>query len=182
MQVEKPTKNEREILKILLDNGRITDMEISEQLHISPQAIGKIRRKLENNGVIKGYRCILDFEKIGLHTFALIHVSFYPKLYTDFGGLDIFEKLKKNLRILFCCIPSDSESSIICLFGFRNMVEMDNYFKKFKVRYREYCEIKKIIPFSYDNLLSFSSSVLLKSIIDGKIMEPFTINEFKSFG
>ena len=179
MQVEKPTKNEREILKMLLDNGRITDMEISEQLSISPQAIGKIRRKLEDKGIIKGYRCILDFEKIGLHTFAMIHVSFFPKVYADFGGLDIYEKLRQNLRILFCCIPSDSEVSIICLFGFRNMVEMDDYFKKFKVQFRDYCEIKRIIPFSYDNLLSFNSSELLKRIIDGEIMKPITPNEFK---
>jgi hypothetical protein len=60
------------------------------------------------------------------------------------------------------------------------MVEMDNYFKKFKIQYGEYCEIKKITPFSYHNLLNFSSNNLLKSIIDGKIMEPYTINEFKS--
>ena len=128
MQVEKPTKNEREILKMLLDNGRITDMEISEQLSISPQAIGKIRRKLEDKGIIKGYRCVLDFDKIGLHTFALTHVNFSPKVYSDFGGIDFFDKLSKNLRFLFCFIPSDSEVSIICLFGFRNMTEMDNYF------------------------------------------------------
>ena len=80
---------------------------------------------------------------------------------------------------LFCCIPSDSEVSIICLFGFRNMVEMDDYFKKFKVQFRDYCEIKRIIPFSYDNLLSFNSSELLKRIIDGEIIKPITPNEFK---
>jgi DNA-binding Lrp family transcriptional regulator len=137
------TDNERKIMKILLDNARTSDVEISEQLHISPQAIGKIRKKLENNGIIKGYKCVLDFAKVGLRTFALLHVSIFSKAYSEFGGLEIYEKLKKHLRILFCCIPSDSEVSIICLFGFRNLVEMDHYFKKFKVQFRDYCEIKK---------------------------------------
>ena len=179
MQVEKLTENERKILKILLDNARITDMEISEQLSISPQAIGKIRKKLEDNGIIKGYSCVLDFEKIGLHTFAFIHVSFTPKMFSEFGGLGIFDKFRKKIRFLFCCIPSNSEVSIICLFGFRNMVEMDSYFKKLKVQFRDYCEIKRIIPFSYDNLLNFNSSELLKAIIDGEKMEPLTPHEFK---
>jgi len=179
MQAEKFSKNEKDILKILLNNGRITDMEISEKMNISPQAIGKIRKKLENKGIIKEYRCILDFEKIGLHTFALMHLNFYPKVYTDFGGMDIFNKLRDKFRFLFCFIPSDSEVSIICLLGFRNMVEMDSYFKKFKIQCMDYCEIKRIIPFSYDNLLSFNSSDLLKLVIDGETLDPITPNEFK---
>jgi hypothetical protein len=61
------------------------------------------------------------------------------------------------------------------------MVEMDNYFKKFKIQYKDYTEIKKIIPFSYDNLLSFNPSELLKLIIDDEKLEPLSINEFKSF-
>ena len=179
MQVEKPTKNEREILKLLLDNGRITDMELSEHLSISPQAIGKIRRKLENNGIIKGYSCILNFEKIGLHTFALMHLSFSPRVYSDFGGLDVFDKVREKFRFLFCCVPSDSEVSIIGLFGFRNMAEMDSYFKKFKFQFRDYCEIKRIIPFSYNNLISFNSNELLKLVIDERTLEPMSNDEFK---
>ena len=177
--MEKLTKNEREILKLLLDNGRITDMELSEHLSISPQAIGKIRRKLENNGIIKGYSCILNFEKIGLHTFALMHLSFSPRVYLEFGGLDVFDKVREKFRFLFCCVPSDSEVSIIGSFGFRNLAEMASYFKKFKFQFRDYCEIKRIIPFSYNNLLNFNSSDLLKLIIDERTLEPMSNDEFK---
>jgi DNA-binding Lrp family transcriptional regulator len=182
MVVEKLTKNEITILKILLDNGRMSDTEISEQLHISPQAIGKIRRKLEDNDIIQGYTCMLNFEKIGLHTFALTYLNFYPKVYTDFSGVNIFDILRAKFRLLFCCVPSNSEVSLICLFGFKDMVEMDSYFKKFKAQYKDYCQIERIIPFSYNNLLSFDPRELMKLIIDRKILEPLTINQFKSMG
>jgi len=113
----------------------------------------------------------------------MVHLSFLPNVYKEFNnGLNIFDTLKGKFRILFCCVPSDSEASIILLFGFRNMSEMDNYFKKFKIKLKDYAEIKKIIPFSYDNLLNCNPVELLKFIIDGKILEPLTIDEFKSFG
>jgi len=80
---------------------------------------------------------------------------------------------------LFCCVPSDSEVSIIGLFGFRNLAEMDSYFKKFKFQFRDYCEIKRIIPFSYNNLISFNSNELLKLVIDEKTLEPMSNDEFK---
>ena len=178
MQLEITSKNEREILKLLLDNGRMTDIEISNHLSISPQAIGKIRKKLENKGIIKGYSCILDFEKIGLKTFAFVYLTFSTRVY-EFGGLDIFDKMKEKLEYLMCCIPSNSEVSFIGLLGFRNMSEMDRFFKKFKFDNREYCTINKIIPFSYDNLINFNSNNLVKRIIDGAVNEPKTVNDFK---
>ena len=41
------TKNEKQTLKMLLDNGRISDVEMASKLKITTQAVGKIRKGLE---------------------------------------------------------------------------------------------------------------------------------------
>jgi len=41
------TKNEKEVLKLLLSNGKLSDTSIAEKLDISTQATGRIRKRLE---------------------------------------------------------------------------------------------------------------------------------------
>lgn len=64
------TKNEKKVLKLLVDNAKLSDTSIANQLNISSQAIGKIRRKLEEN-VIKKYTLELDLEKLNLNLFLV---------------------------------------------------------------------------------------------------------------
>lgn len=44
------TRNERNVLKYVVENAKTTDSEIAEKLHITLQAIGRIRKKLETVG------------------------------------------------------------------------------------------------------------------------------------
>ena len=37
------TKHEKEVLKLLLEDGKLSDTSIAERLNISTQAIGRIR-------------------------------------------------------------------------------------------------------------------------------------------
>ena len=55
------TKNEKKVLRLLLKDGRTLNTKIAERLTISKQAVGKIRKKLENQGVINSYSVKLDF-------------------------------------------------------------------------------------------------------------------------
>jgi len=168
------SKNEKEILKLLLDNGRITDKEISEKLNISPQACGKIRKKLEQRGIIKGYSCCLDFEKIGIEAFALVFVRLSAKFFNELKDFDIFKKVGKSIRFIFCCVPSDPETSLICLTAFKNMKEMDEYTRKMKANLSDYFDSLRVVSFSVGNLLKFDPNYLLKQYIDGKKIEPIS--------
>ena len=40
----KLSHNEKEVLKLLIDNGRVTNTEISNKLGITAQGVGKIRK------------------------------------------------------------------------------------------------------------------------------------------
>ncbi|HEV8283918.1 MAG TPA: winged helix-turn-helix transcriptional regulator [Chitinophagaceae bacterium] len=63
----------KNILKELSQNARITTAEIGRRIGLSAPAVGERIQKLEEMGYIKGYRAILDFDKIGLTIQAFIH-------------------------------------------------------------------------------------------------------------
>ena len=64
------TKNEKKVLKLLIDNSRISDSDMATKLGISSQAVGKIRRKLEST-VIDSYTINLNYPKMGITIFAV---------------------------------------------------------------------------------------------------------------
>lgn len=51
---------DRELMEILIDNARTPIEHISEQLNISPQEVDRRITKLEDMGMIKAYRAVVD--------------------------------------------------------------------------------------------------------------------------
>ncbi len=54
------------MLDILQREGRITNAALAERLHLSPSPCLRRLRALERDGVVAGYRAILDRGKLGL--------------------------------------------------------------------------------------------------------------------
>lgn len=54
-----------EILHILERDGRISNIELAERVALSPSACLRRVQELERSGVIKGYRAVVDREKVG---------------------------------------------------------------------------------------------------------------------
>jgi Lrp/AsnC family leucine-responsive transcriptional regulator len=65
---------DREILKILQQNARVSNAEIARQVRMAPSAVLERIRKLEARGVIKGYEARIDPEALGLNLLAYIFV------------------------------------------------------------------------------------------------------------
>jgi Lrp/AsnC family leucine-responsive transcriptional regulator len=57
---------DREMLAILQREGRITNAELAERLHLSPSPCLRRMRALERDGVIAGYRAVVDRQRAGL--------------------------------------------------------------------------------------------------------------------
>ena len=57
---------DRRMLAILQRDGRISNAALAEQLHLSPSPCLRRLRSLEQDGVIVGYRAVLDRLKLGL--------------------------------------------------------------------------------------------------------------------
>jgi Lrp/AsnC family transcriptional regulator, leucine-responsive regulatory protein len=57
---------DRRMLEILQSEGRIPNAALAERLHLSPSPCLRRLRALEQDGVIAGYRAVLDRPKLGL--------------------------------------------------------------------------------------------------------------------
>jgi DNA-binding Lrp family transcriptional regulator len=68
---------DRQILKELQDNGRITNVELARRVGISAPPCLRRVRALEEAGFIKGYRALLDEKKLGYEVavFASVHLA-----------------------------------------------------------------------------------------------------------
>lgn len=66
---------DRAILENLLSDGRLTIGELAERVGLSPSPCWKRVRRLEEMGVIKGYRAILDSSRLGVPEIVIVEVT-----------------------------------------------------------------------------------------------------------
>ena len=66
---------ERKILKQLQDNGRMPIVELAKATHTSESTCLRKTKSLEEAGVIKGYRAIVDAEQAGFGVTAFVQVN-----------------------------------------------------------------------------------------------------------
>ena len=179
----KLTRNEKETLKLLLGNSRVSDSKIASNLKISSVAVGKIRRKLESS-VIESYSLNLNYSKLGIQTFA-IAIAKLTKEGLDMGELEVEQRLLENLHIISVYrIPQGSSTHII-LHGFKDMRELDNFFHSPKVKkeLHNFIETKDLFTFSHHSLIKNSPVQLFREAIEGlgtKISE-LRFNELEKF-
>ena len=64
-------KRDVEILQILASNARITSSEISKELNISPSIVRYRIKRLEDLGIIKGYRVGVNYQNIDYQGFKV---------------------------------------------------------------------------------------------------------------
>ena len=75
------------LLGELQRNGRLTNADLAESVHLSPSAVAERLGRLERDGVIAGYRAELDPERIGLGLQAFVRVQLRQH---DPGTVDAF--------------------------------------------------------------------------------------------
>src|SRR5579871_6400586 len=62
------------LLEALQEDGRLTWAELGRRVNLSPPAVAERVRRLEEQGVIKGYRAEVDLARVGLPLQAVIRV------------------------------------------------------------------------------------------------------------
>lgn len=85
------------ILKELQDDGRITNVELSRRVGISAPPCLRRVRALEESGVIRAYRALLDEKALGYDLTAFAFVSLRSQAETD---LSVFEERVRTWPIV----------------------------------------------------------------------------------
>lgn len=66
---------DEKILRELESNGRLTNVELADRIGLSPSATLRRVQELERSGVIKGYRAVLDRNKLGMGFVAYVTIG-----------------------------------------------------------------------------------------------------------
>ncbi len=68
-------RNDRKILRRLVERGRSTQFELAEAAALSPSAAARRQRALEDSGIISGYRADLNLRELGYAATVFVSVS-----------------------------------------------------------------------------------------------------------
>ena len=66
---------DRKILALLQEDGRLTNGDLSERVNLSPSQCSRRRQRLEEEGFIRGYRAVLDRERLGFSLTNMVTVT-----------------------------------------------------------------------------------------------------------
>jgi len=109
-----------QIIQILQDNGRIPIKKLAEIVSLTPPAVAERIRKLEESGVILGYKAIVDYKKLGKNIKAIIIVTLSPERRKEF-----IEFARQNNCILECHhVTGGFSMSIKAIFSDMTELEM----------------------------------------------------------
>ncbi len=82
------------ILRILQKQGRISNVELSQLVSLSPAPCLTRVRKLEQQGLIKSYRAELDAHALGLSLLAYVEVTLHRTT------PDVFDRFKEVVQTI----------------------------------------------------------------------------------
>lgn len=172
LDLPKLTENDRSVLKKILNTTKVSDSEIAKSLQLSPQAIFKIREKLENCGIIKGYMPIIDFKKIGINVMTLMIIRLSSKMWKSFSDDQISERISKTSYVIDAFRVADENASHVLLLAFRDIAQKEKYVLDIQTKFAEEVHIKGIYTFSVDKIISNSPLGILHEIIDKREFLP----------
>jgi Lrp/AsnC family leucine-responsive transcriptional regulator len=68
-------RTDRRILNALQHDGRMSNVALAEEVNLSPSPCLRRLRRLEENGVIAGYRAVLDRRRVGLGLTLFVEIK-----------------------------------------------------------------------------------------------------------
>ena len=112
------------ILRILQDEGRISNLDLSKKIDMSPPPTLRRVRDLENKGFIDGFRANLNPEKLGYDLTAWIFVSLKNQ---NEESLSSFEKLVWGWESVRECYMLNGEIDFILKCVSKNMNDFNSF-------------------------------------------------------
>lgn len=153
--------NEKKTLKLLLENSRVTDTEIGNQLKITSQAVYKIKEKLSHRNIIKNYITEINYAHLGVSIFAVAMIKIMPK-----GRNDEFiaKLMSHNVIGLYDIVNNKSTHIMKC--GFTSMEELWNFFDKLHSEFSDLIIVNKVYTFPYSGFVKNSPVDLFNVLVE----------------
>jgi Lrp/AsnC family transcriptional regulator, leucine-responsive regulatory protein len=102
---------DRKILKHLVADGRISNLDLAEKVGLSPTPCSRRIRQLENAGVIGGYAAKIDPAALGLNLCVMVFVKL--SRYGPEGHAQFLKAVGERPEITECLLVSGSSDYLL---------------------------------------------------------------------
>jgi len=158
MADNKLDKIDLNILRILQDNSKITNLDLSKKIGLSPAPTLERVKKLEQTGIIESYHALINAKAIGLNvkTFVLVSLAWQME-----NALDKFlDKVREIPEIVECYIIT-GEADFLMKIVTKDIPSYEHILFKTLSQIEEIERLKtlmtlstvkesKVLPYSYD--------------------------------
>jgi DNA-binding Lrp family transcriptional regulator len=115
---------DREILHILQEDSRISNVDLAHQINLSPPATHKRVKWLKENGYIQKYAAILDREKAGYDLLCFVHIGLQMPQATL---VEHFREITRELPEVLECYHLTGEYDYLVKVVLRNRKELEDF-------------------------------------------------------
>jgi len=115
---------DRAILRELQEDGRLTNVELAQRVHLSPSACLRRVKQLEDAGVIARYVALLDPKAVGQHgtSFTIINLE---SMNTPL--LEAFEQAVRDEPQVLDCYYVAGPNDYLIRFAYRDAEDLERF-------------------------------------------------------
>jgi DNA-binding Lrp family transcriptional regulator len=118
---------DRAILGALLEDGRLSQVELAERVPLSATAIARRIRSLEERGVIEGYQVRINREALGIGMTVIVHIGLTSQ---NEDLLEAFEAaVAKAPSVVSCHLMSGEDDYLLTVLA-RDLADYERIHKE----------------------------------------------------
>lgn len=102
---------DRHIVQVLAEEGRISFADLGRRVGLSTSAVHQRVKRLEEHGIITGYRAVVDYAKVGLPLTALMSITPFDPAAED----DVPERLNDIEEVVACWSVAGDENYVLLI-------------------------------------------------------------------
>ena len=156
--VDKLDKTDLRIIELLQENSKITNLELSKRINLSPAPTLERVRKLESSNIIESYHAKVNATALGLNVQSFVLVSL---AWNKENAFDNFVKKIENIREITECYIITGDADFLLKIVCSDLPSYENLlFKQLSVieeveRLKTLMSLNKIkktkvLPYEYD--------------------------------
>ncbi len=123
MHTESIDRIDKAIINILAKDGRLSYRQIAKEVGVSVVTVMKRTKRLEKEGIIKGYGVVLDYQNLGYDLEALIEVR------VSKGKLFDVENLVATKKYVYSVYDVTGSFDVAIVAKFQNRRQLDEFVK-----------------------------------------------------
>lgn len=159
------SENEKKFLNLLLEQGNVTDADISKKTGLSKATCSRIRKKLEKT-LINEYIPVVDLDKIGVEVFSVVAFK-----WTAFNDSETtkraFSAWEKDPHVIFLANSNGSDLSTVMFLGFTSIDEYHRYFSEFRRKQGQFAENITSLLLPSKEIIKHDFTEIIKHVLGG---------------